>query len=297
MQIINTPSEVFDVTSSDGTRIRAGKYGSGPHKWLLTPGLGTPVYSWKYLFEYFGSRITFVTWEPRGCYASEAPSDLARLRVEDHVLDGLAVMEAVGWQDSSFVCGGWSMGIEIALELYRHMPDKIQALMLLNGAYEHVLTTAFDIPVVNRLLEPSVKGMASAASVFAPLSRYLLGQPWAIGLMKHMGIVTANRDFFGEVVSLFKELDFGVYFRMILALNSHSAKNILPLVQVPTLVTAGSMDKMTPLSVSEYIHQRIQDSELFVVPNGTHYTTIEYPELINLKVEQFFRNRVFGRDF
>ena len=259
--------------------------------------MGTPVYSWKYLFEYFGDRITFVTWEPRGCYDSAAPEDLGRLRVEDHVQDGVAVLEAAGWKDASFICGGWSMGIEIGLELYRLMPERIQSLMLLNGAYEHVLTTAFDIPVVNKLLEPSVKGVASAAGVFAPLSRYLLGQPWAITVLKHLGIVTANRDFFGEVVSLFKELDFSVYFRMILALNSHSAKEILPLVQVPTLITAGTMDKMTPLSVSEYMHQRIADSELFIVPNGTHYTTIEYPEIINLKLEQFLRTRVFGQEF
>jgi len=42
------------------------------------------------------------------------------------------------------------------------------------------------------------------------------------------------------------------------------------------------------------MHEQITDSELFIIPNGTRYTTPKYPEIVNLKLEQFFRRRVFG---
>ena len=301
-----TPARVeeFQVTSSDGTLIQAYTCGTGPHRWLLPPGLGTPVSCWRYLFEYFQDKMTIVTWEPRGCYRSAKPADPTRIAVEDHALDGFAVADAVGWLDHDgsaahrYVTGGWSMGIQIGLELYRHRPENVAGLALINGAYEHVLQTAFAfIPHPDRVLGSVLKALSKGAGVAAPLTRTLLGQSWAIDFLKNLKIVSANEEFFGDVLKDFKELDFAFYFPMILALNKHSAREILPLVDVPTLVTAGTMDKMTPLSVSEDLHLRIRDSELFVIPNGTHYTTIEYPEIVNLKLEQFFRKRVFDESW
>ncbi len=295
MERIKSPMETMSIPSGDGTRLNVVIVGNGPHRWLLPPGLGTPILSWKYLFEYFHKKMTIVTWDPRGCYDSEIPSDIGRLRVEDHVDDAMAVVRAMGWEKETFVTGGWSMGIEIGLEIYRRMPENIQALTLINGAFEHVLRTAFGfVPKADVLLRGTLHGMATASPVFAPLSSYLLGQDWAIKFLKSLGIVTANEDFFGEVVQEFRRLDFGPYFRMILKLDEHSARPILRTVKVPTLVTAGTMDKMTPMSVSRAMHERIPDSDFFVIPNGTHYTTLEYPEIVNLKLDQFFRNRVFS---
>jgi pimeloyl-ACP methyl ester carboxylesterase len=32
-------------------------------------------------------------------------------------------------------------------------------------------------------------------------------------------------------------------------------------------------------------------AELLVVPGGTHYVAVEFPELVNLRVEKFLRER------
>ena len=32
-------------------------------------------------------------------------------------------------------------------------------------------------------------------------------------------------------------------------------------------------------------------ARLLVVPGGTHYVAVEYPELVNLRIEKFFRER------
>ena len=125
MQRIQVPVETFSVKSSDGTMIRAYRCGNGPQLWLLPPGLGTPLLSWKYLFERFHDRMTIVTWDPRGCYGSARPDSLDRFRIEDHVEDGLAVMRAVGWDHKSFITGGWSMGVQIGLEIYNRIPEQV----------------------------------------------------------------------------------------------------------------------------------------------------------------------------
>jgi len=294
MHRVKADIENIKVKSFDGTLINTFKCGKGPHKWLLTPGLGTPVYSWRYLFEYFNEKMTIVTWEPRGLYGSEAPNDISRLTVYDHMRDGLEIMRQVGWENEKFVTGGWSMGIEIGLEIYNNKPSRIVGLALLNGAFEHVLKTAFDFPGMYPILKGLLKTATAASPLVNPLSRYILSRHWTVRVLENLKLVTANREFFAEVLQEFSTQNFAVYFPLMLELNKHSAREILPRVQVPTLITAGTMDRMTPVSSAEFMRDSIKDAELFIIPNGTHYTTIEYPEIINLRLEHFFRNRVFA---
>ncbi len=291
---IDVPVEEFVVTSADGTRIQAYRCGAGPHKWLLPPGMGTPLSCWKFLFEFFHDKMTIVTWEPRGCYRSEKPRDIERLAVDDHVEDALAVVRGAGWDRERFVTGGWSMGVELGLEIYHHLPRNVQGLVLINGAFEHVLRTAFGLPKADVMFRALAEGLYRAGPLFAALPGWLLTQPWSIGVIKSLRLVTANDAFFAEVAQDFKDLDFPTYFLMIKRLDEHSARPILTTVRVPTLITAGAADKMTPLSVSAEMHRDIDGSELFVIPNGTHYATLEYPEIVNLRLDHFFRRRVFA---
>jgi len=295
MKNIDAPVKTFNVQGIDGTNLKVYQAGEGYHRWLLPPGLGTPVSCWKYLFEHFKESMTIVTWDPRGCYGSDIPEHPERLSLENHVDDALSILEAVEWTEGTFVSGGWSMGVEISLELYHRIPDRINALTLINGTYEHVLETAFNLPKAKNFLRGLLNTMVLGSPVFSPLSQHLLSQDWAVDILKNLRIVTNNEDFFGEVMKDFAALEFGAYFEMILRLDEHSAKSILSEVTVPTLITAGTMDKMTPMSTAEYMNSQIASSELFLIPNGTHYTTIEYPEIVNLKLEDFFRRRVYGK--
>jgi len=293
MASIDTPMKPFQVTSADGTSIQVWQAGTGPHRVLLSPGMGTPVLCWKYLFERFADRVTFVTWDPRGCYGSAKPADPANVEVANHVDDGEAVLAALGWSGSPYVCAGWSMGVQLSLELYARHPDDVAGLVLINGAFEHVLRTVTLFPgaepVVDRLL-----GLGQRLGPYtSPVVRALLSQDWSIQALLHLGIVSDNEAFFGEVLKEFRLLDFGFYSGMIRALNHHSSRALAPTVRVPTLITAGTADKMTPLETARELRFLIPDAELFVIPNGTHYTTLEYPEIVNLKLDDFFRRRVF----
>jgi pimeloyl-ACP methyl ester carboxylesterase len=297
MDRINAPVTEMNVRAIDGINLRVYQCGNGYHRWLLPPGAGTPMLSWKYLMEYFQDSMTIVTWDPRGCYGSDVPSDPERLAIENHVDDAFSILEHLGWSDGTFVCGGWSMAVQISLELYHRIPERISALVLINGAFEQVLKTAFGLPKSHKLMRGALHVMSAASGIFDPMSKYLLSQDWSVDLLKNMKIVSHNEDFFAEVAQQFTGLEFGPYFKLMLKMDEHSARSILPEVRVPTLITAGTADQMTPLSTARFMQSQIAGSELFEIPNGTHYTTIEYPEIVNLKLEQFFRRRVFGKSW
>ena len=50
-------------------------------------------------------------------------------------------------------------------------------------------------------------------------------------------------------------------------------------------------DLFTPAHRSEMMASAIPDSELFVIPGGTHFCPYEFPELINMRLMTFVRDR------
>jgi len=288
MDRIDAPISKRTVRSADGTVITYFVAGKGPAVWVIPPGLGTPLISWKYIFEEFQDAYTLVTWDMRGLYESETPKDPNALTIERHAED----LEAIAAQErlDGFVLGGWSLAVQISLEYYHRHPEKVTGLILINGAYEHVLSTAFAIPGANALFTGVLKLGQKLSPVFNPLVSFLLGMDRAVDVIKSIGLVTNNYDFFGEMVREFGRLDWDVYFRMLLLVNKHSAAPYLPEVRVPTLITAGAKDAMTPVSTAKKLQSAISGAALFIIPNGTHYTVAEYPEILNLRIERFLRD-------
>ena len=55
-------------------------------------------------------------------------------------------------------------------------------------------------------------------------------------------------------------------------------------------------DLFTPLSVAGIIHENVKHSDLFVLPDGTHYAMTEYPAEITTEIVKFMgKHRMDGR--
>src|SRR4029079_9598251 len=97
-------------------------------------------------------------------------------------------------------------------------------------------------------------------------------------VLERVGIVATNADFFQELLDDFCHIDWDRYLRLVLLLDQHSAASYLADIRVPTLITAGTRDGLTPRALAERMHGEIAGSELFLVEGGTHYTVAEYPD-------------------
>lgn len=277
------PTVARHVRSRDGTSVAYYLVGSGPRVWVIPPGLGTPPSAWRRVFARFKDEFTMVTWDLRGTFRSGVPTDLERLAIEDHADDLAAIVRAEGLE--RYILGGWSLAVQTSLEHYHRHPEQVEALVLLNGTYEHPLRTALR-PGLEPLLLSTVRGLAWAGGRFGGLiSRGVRLGP---AVMPRLGLLATSTPLFGEVLHDFSGLDWGVYFRIALAVNAHSAAAYLPEVRVPTLITAGDADRMTPVATAEAMHQRIPGSQLVVFPGGTHYTQTEFPEAMNEALAAFF---------
>jgi len=57
------------------------------------------------------------------------------------------------------------------------------------------------------------------------------------------------------------------------------------------LIIAGDRDLFAPRELAFQMARRIPEAETLIVPGGTHFVPLEYPELVSLRIEKFVRDR------
>ncbi|MEY3014034.1 MAG: hypothetical protein RIT45_2769 [Pseudomonadota bacterium] len=275
------------IVAPDGTRLDVQTYGDGPLPIVIANGLGGTLIAWAPLLRRFADRCRFVSWDYRGLYRSGRPSDLSRLRVQDHVDDLRTVMDALDLDRALFA--GWSMGVQVSVQAGADLRDRSLGLVLINGTYGRVFETAFAAPG-SRLVLPQINRVARRlAPVLPPAISTLTRQPWFLPVLSKTGIVDErlDREVFLAIAQGFDQLDFDVYHRIMGYLHEHDGEPALGRIEQPLLLIAGGKDAMTPPSVREVFHRHVPHAETYIVPNGTHYTLLEYPDDVLRRIERF----------
>lgn len=71
------------------------------------------------------------------------------------------------------------------------------------------------------------------------------------------------------------------------ALADSDTTELLPHIEVPTLLLWGHEDRRSPLSVAERFQDAIPGSRLAVIPRAGHLSNMEQPEIFNAHVRRF----------
>lgn len=271
--------------SSDGCQIAYWVHGDGPHTMLLVPGLGTPPEAYHFLVQHFSPRFRCITWNLRGTFDSGHPPE-GHLDIPFHVAD----LEAIVATESltRFVLGGWSLGVQIALEYALHHQERIQALLLINGTFGHPMR--FNDPLRKALLSVTPPLLRA---IDKPLQRLIQGSfrlPWLWQQSLRMtGFVANNHDTFIDLAAIYTTQSFRTLLDIVEAADQHTIEPFLHQIEIPALVTAGTHDWMTPPERAKRLAEQLPQATYLEIPGGTHYTPLEYPDPINAAVESLLR--------
>jgi pimeloyl-ACP methyl ester carboxylesterase len=82
-------------------------------------------------------------------------------------------------------------------------------------------------------------------------------------------------------------VDLPLFLDMLAHAGRHSAKELLPTIDVPALIIAGGRDNMTPRALSEEMARLIPGARLLIVEDGSHTAPIERPHLVDEAVMRF----------
>ena len=169
--------------------------------------------------------------------------------------------------------------------MHHRSPRGVRELILINGPYERALAAV--APVVHPLVARSLALGPPLAPALNALSVRILGAPNMAAILHGARILAAHPELFSQVLERFSRVDWGRYFTVTRHLHEHSAEAYLDEVRVPTLITSGTRDFMTPVSTARRMHDRIAGSELLVVERATHYIPIEFGELLASRIGSF----------
>ncbi len=276
------------VASFDGTVLACRETGTGPVM-MLANGLGGTWTAWRHLIDFFRDRFHVISWDYRGTYRSGLSASPVRYDMDAHVRDALAVADAYGVERALWV--GWSMGVQLDFEVVARAPERVQGLVAINGAYGRPFETALGGRYARHVIPALVRLIRDVPRPFSAVLRLGSGWEWVLDAMTVVGLVgpTLDRAVFRDLVHDFAALDLPAYFSTLLALGEHDAEHALAAVRCPLLVVAGDRDPMTPRALSEEMVRRVPGAELLIVRGGTHYVPVEFPEMMNLRIERFLR--------
>jgi pimeloyl-ACP methyl ester carboxylesterase len=262
----------MDVIEVAGLRIAYERSGEGPPLVLLHGILGDSR-MWRGQLRDLSDEFTVVAWDAPGCGQSSAPPEAFRL--PDYA-DCLAeFIDALGLRRPHVL--GLSLGGALALEFYRLHPA-VPRTLVLAAAYAG-WAGSLPAEVVEQRLQQCLREADLPADEWV--------RDWIPGLLTESA-PTALVDLVVATMSEFNPVGFRV---MAHALAEADLRDVLPHIDVPTLLLYGDLDRRSPLRVAKDLHARIPASTLVTLPGVGHLSNMEAAGLFNTEVRRFLRSQ------
>jgi pimeloyl-ACP methyl ester carboxylesterase len=291
-----------EVVTDDGARIRYTVRGAEHLPTIvLCSGFICPDNFWVHLGARLMQRHRVVVLNYRGVGASTEPRPRGyrarRLRSDDFTMECLAgdvaaVLDAEAITDA--VAIGHSMGVEVALALWRARPDLVGGLVLVAGPYASPLRTFYgtDLSATFPLVRYGVPLLPRPAQKQAVKAlRLPITMPVA-RLIRALGPHTPAADMVGYRHH-FGEVDPKVVVLTGEGMHRFDAGPWLHEVDVPVQILIGTADTWAPPTTGHAMLAALPDAELWEVHEGTHGMLIEFPDELHDLVAGFLARR-FG---
>jgi pimeloyl-ACP methyl ester carboxylesterase len=241
-----------------GLQIAYRRAGQGPPVVLLHGGLSDSR-EWLRQIDGLCDEFTVVAWDAPGCGGSSDPDESFRLPDYADVL-------------ASFIR---ALQLEHPHELYRRHPQ-LAASLVLASAYAGWAGSLPPDEVEERLRSVLRAADQPADEVVAEWLPSLFADP-------------TRTDLVNEVATIMRDFHPAGMRPMAYAFAEADLRDVLPRVDVPTLLLYGDSDLRTPLSVAQRLHAAIPDSRLVVLEGVGHQSNVEAADRFNTEVRSFLR--------
>jgi pimeloyl-ACP methyl ester carboxylesterase len=252
----------------DGGRVAFERRGDGPPLVLLHGGF-TDSRAWRLQLDSLSGDFTVVAWDAPGCGESFDPPD-------DYGLDGYAdclaaFIAALGLERPHVL--GLSFGSGLALELFRRHRALPRSLVLVSAYAGWAGSLGREVAEQRRqsFLRDAERPLAEVVREFSAT----------------LFTDAVPAEVVDQVVQVMMDTRPAGLRAMGNAFADADLRDVLPLVDVPTLLLYGDADIRSPVSVGEEMHARIPGSKLVVIPGPGHVVNVEAPERFDEVVRSF----------
>jgi DNA-binding SARP family transcriptional activator/pimeloyl-ACP methyl ester carboxylesterase len=252
------PTPVRYVTCADGVAIAYQVMGSGPIDILAVPGFMSHLDIWwnaptDRLVCALASMGRLICFDKRGMGMSDRPE---HIRAEQWIDDAVAVLDAVG--SSSAVVLGVSGGVPTAIQLAHRHPSRVERLALYGG-YARLLAAqdyeiGLDRSVVESFVEVLIDEWGSGVGIDA----------YAPARAEEPGV----RDYWARYQQLSASPPAAM--RFLAAAIDVDVRELLPEIDVPSLVVHAERDVVVPVAMARYMADRLPGARLVTLDSDIH---------------------------
>jgi pimeloyl-ACP methyl ester carboxylesterase len=252
-----------------GLRIGYEQAGIGQPLVLLHGGFGFDSRSWRRQIDALSDRYLVVAWDAPGCGRSSDPPPSFRLPDYADCLAGF--IAALGLSRPHVL--GLSFGGTLALQLIDRYPG-IPRTLILAGAYAGWAGSLPPDEVERRVAR-------LAADMQRPPDEWIPG--YIPGLLTE----AAPPEVVDEVRSLMSGVRPAANRTMLEGMAEADLRDVLPRVDVPTLLLYGDRDSRSSVEVGRALHEGIPGSRLVILPGVGHLSSVEAAADFNREVRAF----------
>jgi proline iminopeptidase len=295
--VTETPAQVFEpitgLQSVNGTHLYYEIIGQGAPLIILHGGPGG---SHRYFLPYMtglANEYQLFFYDQRGTGQSDGQLDLAAITIDQYVEDLEAMRSAFGLENISLM--GHSWGAIFALAYAYKYPEHLDHLILVDPI---ILNDTFMVEFNETLKARVQKLSAEAQGVLSTTCTHPVKElsPQELetcdetnSQLRFFDPAKAAKVEWAREENTINNTD---TLRSLLTTSFHRMQfdliNLLPTVNVPTLIIHGSFDPI-PVEYPEYLHQQIPGSEIVIIQESGHFPFIEQPEQFIAAVREFLQ--------
>ncbi len=169
---------------------------------------------------------------------------------------------------ATFALAGLSMGAIVAFEIWRQAPERVERMALLDTNFR--ADTEEKKAVRNRQIKEVFSG-ALAEVLRNELKPNYLAE-----------IHCNNTELLQEVLDMGLRLGKEVFLDQSIALRDRpDSRSTLGSINRPVVIICGKEDQLCPPSLHQELAAAIPDSELYLIDDCGHLSTMEQPEAVN----------------
>ncbi|MCC7442038.1 MAG: alpha/beta hydrolase [Bdellovibrionales bacterium] len=278
--------------NADGTRLAYREGGqaasSGAPVALFCYGLICSAKHFHYQWEFLGRTHRTLMLDYPGHEHSDPPTRLTDLSFDALARDLEALLCHAEAGGAAHVIAH-SMGVNVALELARRVPERVASLSLIAGAAKFPARSERSVRRLVAVGEALKITDALAPALTERAWRLQNRLPGARRVARWIGFhpeLTREEDL-RACLEVFARFEPAVFFQLLGEYLRHDLGDRASELRVPTLLLAGGRDRIVPVELVRALHEAVPHSEFTVIEEGSHCPQLDLPDLVNGRLAEF----------
>lgn len=255
---------------------------------IFNYGLVCSNHHWKEQIRFLDEMgFHILTYDFRGHYQSSGDDNLEKITFHQLAIDLDELVEHL--ELDQFTLLGHSMGVNVCLEYAKYHQAKIKNMILISGTI---------IPVYNIMMNTHLTGLVKPI-LEAAIKKFPkeLNAFWKFGgwnpIVKrgiHTGgfnVEEVSEEFIEIYLNKLGQLGPELFLQLVHQMHEHDALAFVHKIKTPVLVIGGNQDKVIPNFLQKIMHEKLENSELYIIHNGSHVPQIDFPTMTNERIELF----------